>query len=99
MYARVTFNQIRPGRLDETVIHVESMLLPAARKQSGFVGFFLLTDRQNNRALTISLWETQDAMEATSEGSAYYREFIENLPDIDRTENYHVTLHDKKVPV
>ncbi len=97
MYARVTFNQIRPGRLDETVSHVESTLLPGAKQQSGFLGFFLLTDRQNNRAITISLWETQEAMNATSAGSDYYRNFIETLPDVAGTENYHVTLHEKLI--
>ena len=92
MYARITTNQIRPGKLDETVSHVQSILLPAAKLQPGFKGFYLLTDRQNNRAITISLWESQEALDATSEGSDYYRRYIQRLPDIVGTENYHVTL-------
>jgi len=94
MYARVTINEVRSGKLDETVSHVQNSLLPAAKLQPGFKGFYLLTDRRNNRALTISLWETQDALEATSQGSEYYSNFIDRLPDIVAAENYHVTLHE-----
>jgi heme-degrading monooxygenase HmoA len=92
MFARVTINRIRPGKMDETVSHVQAALLPAAKQQPGFKGFYLLTDRHNNRALTISLWETQDALDATSEGSDYFRNYIQPLPDIVGTENYHVTI-------
>jgi heme-degrading monooxygenase HmoA len=39
-------------------------VVPVAEKQPGFQGAFLLTDRAGGRAMSISLWTSQEAMQA-----------------------------------
>jgi hypothetical protein len=43
--------------------------------QPGFCGDLLLGDRENARMLTVTLWESEEAMHATDEHAAWYRRF------------------------
>lgn len=68
MHARVLTARLRPGALDEALEIVRDDMAPVIREQPGFRGFLVLTDREADRAITISLWETEadrDAGEAT----------------------------------
>jgi quinol monooxygenase YgiN len=72
MEARVSSGQIRHGKMDEFVTMTKETVRQVYRKQKGFRGFMLLTDRSQNRAVAISLWETaQDRM--THEASDLYQ--------------------------
>jgi quinol monooxygenase YgiN len=63
MEARVSRGQVRPGKMDEFVTMTKETVRQVYRKQKGCRGFLLLTDRSQNRAVAISLWETvQDRM-------------------------------------
>lgn len=72
MYARVTNVQFQPGKLDEAVQTYRESILPAARQQQGFKGGLFLTDQSSNKAISISLWETEADMKA-GETSGYYQ--------------------------
>ncbi len=50
-------------------------MVPAAEKQKGFRGGYLLTDRATGKGISISLWETEADMKA-SETSGYLQEQI-----------------------
>ena len=45
-------------------IHLAREQLPGACQQPGFKGFYLLTDTETGKIMTILLWETRDQMEA-----------------------------------
>ena len=78
MYARVTRAEVQPGRMDELISISRNSGLPAAQQQPGFRGGLWLTDRDANKLLVVSLWETKEDMEA-GEQSGYYREQIGRL--------------------
>jgi heme-degrading monooxygenase HmoA len=59
MFARVQTVYQPAKKLDE-LTEVARQQLPAARKLQGFKGFYYLTDRDNEKALVISLWETEE---------------------------------------
>ena len=75
MYARVSTAEVQPGRLDEVIDISRDSVLPAARQQRGFKSGLWLTDRDANKIMIVSLWESREDMEA-GEQSGYYREQI-----------------------
>ena len=78
MYARVSTAEVQPGKMDEVIAVSRDAGLPAARQQPGFKGALWLTDRDANKLMAVSLWETREDME-TGEQSGYYRERIGRL--------------------
>ncbi|GAC1363120.1 MAG: hypothetical protein NVSMB38_45560 [Ktedonobacteraceae bacterium] len=72
MYARVTFGQTPPEKLDELSQIVHNSILPVMQQQPGFKGFLALTDAGTGKGITISIWETEANVQESEGG--YYRE-------------------------
>jgi heme-degrading monooxygenase HmoA len=72
MFARVISAQVEADRLDSAVAAAQQQL-PAARQQPGFKGFYLLADRTTGKLMTISLWETQEHLQAVEAHAAQIR--------------------------
>jgi heme-degrading monooxygenase HmoA len=61
MFARVITAQAGPQGFDG-IIDLAREQLPGASQQPGFKGFYLLTNTETGKAVTISLWETREQM-------------------------------------
>ena len=59
MHARVTFAQVRPGELHETMGLLRESLFPALKQMKGFKGALLLTNPNTEKFIGIALWETE----------------------------------------
>ena len=59
MHARVTFAQVRPGKLHETMALLRDSLYPAFKRMEGFRGALLLTNSNTERVGGITLWESE----------------------------------------
>jgi hypothetical protein len=75
MFARVSQFAVEPERLQQGRRAVEDHVIPALRMQPGYSGGLLLGDAQSGKVLTVSLWETEEAMHATDEASYWFRTF------------------------
>jgi heme-degrading monooxygenase HmoA len=75
MFARVSTYEGRPEQLDE--MHHEGVehVLPALEMQAGYSGGLVLADRQSGRVLAVTLWENEQAMNATEDASHWLRIF------------------------
>jgi uncharacterized protein len=60
-FARVITAQAEAKGLDDFIRRAQQQL-PGARQQSGFKGFYLLTDAETGKIMTISLWDTREQM-------------------------------------
>ena len=69
MFARVSTFQGPPDQTAEGIKVAREQILPAARLQDGFVGIYLLYDRESGRSLAITLWETEEDMRASEEAA------------------------------
>jgi len=69
MFARVSTFQGRPDQTAEGIRIAREQILPAARLQDGFLGIYLLFDREGGRSLAITLWETEEDMRASEEAA------------------------------
>jgi heme-degrading monooxygenase HmoA len=74
MHARVTIVEGQPDRLEEGIRTFRERTLPLIQGRAGFGGAHLLVDRQQGRALAISLWESEGAMQQTEDAIARQRE-------------------------
>jgi heme-degrading monooxygenase HmoA len=61
MFARVITAQAGAKGLDD-LIRLAQQQLPGARRQPGFKGFYLLTDAETGKVITISVWDTREQM-------------------------------------
>jgi heme-degrading monooxygenase HmoA len=78
MLARVSTYEGPPDRLQGGISHVRERILPAARNIAGFSGILLLADHETGKALSITLWESEQAMrESEEEASRLRRESAE----------------------
>jgi len=58
------------------MIHeIEEHALPALRRQHGFAGVQLLGARGSGKVLAVTLWESEQAMDATEEAAYWLRSF------------------------
>ena len=63
MFARVITAQTQPQEFG-SVIDLFREQRPGASQQSGFKGFYLLTNAETGKVVIISLWETREQMPA-----------------------------------
>jgi heme-degrading monooxygenase HmoA len=73
MFARVVTAQAGPQGLD-SFIGLAREQLPAASRQPGFKGAYLLTKAETGQLITISLWETEEHMQAVEAQAAKTRD-------------------------
>ncbi|HEX6386083.1 MAG TPA: hypothetical protein VF177_15540 [Anaerolineae bacterium] len=64
MYARVVCVQVQPGKLEQLVQFYQDSVLPAACREAGFNGLYLLTSRALDKSVSVALWETKADMKA-----------------------------------
>ncbi len=98
MHARVMTAQIKPGMTDR-IRKIYQSIITAAQEQKGFKGIFTLTNRNTNKAISISFWETEDDMIA-GETSGYLKEQIAKVAaqctfdETPVTEHYEVSIQE-----
>ena len=74
MYARMTVAHVQPDHFDEAAAAVQEAFLPAAQAQPGYQGFLLLTARESQQLVGISLWESEAAMQSSGGSGGYYQQ-------------------------
>ncbi len=68
MHARVSSYQSPPEQVtDAAVDHVKANLLPRVLEMDGNRGAIFLMDRETGKTMTITLWDSEEAMRASEE--------------------------------
>ena len=95
MFARVVNVVVKPGTVDESIRIYDSSVAPAAKQVDGYKGGYLLVDRENNKAISIALYETREQLVA-SDKSGYLQEQFAKFGDLFAappvTETYEIAL-------
>ena len=94
MHARVTTVPVEPGRMEDAVRILRNSVAPVMKQQTGFKGWFLLTESKQNKITSITLWETATDLMA-SQMNGEYQVQIAKLSDFvagpPATEQYEVS--------
>jgi quinol monooxygenase YgiN len=65
MFARYTFADGDPARLDDVLAYIEQTILPTVKAQPGNVGLSAWVDRPSGRLMTVSAWSDLASLEAS----------------------------------
>lgn len=91
MFARLSTFEGDPERVEEFRRAAVEQVLPMLRRLDGFHGASVLADRRSGKVLAVTLWESEDAMDATDEAAYWFRIFVsdaagERLTGVERFE-------------
>ena len=73
MFARVSTLRGAPEQIDDGIRQVRENVLPSVEQMDGYQGGYLLVDRQNGTSISITLWESEEAMRASEEAANQLR--------------------------
>ena len=62
MYARVTISETSPDKVDLAIKVITVDIIPAAKKVPGFKGGYWLGDKVSGKGVTITLFESEEAL-------------------------------------
>ncbi|HEV8054821.1 MAG TPA: hypothetical protein VGP30_08320 [Candidatus Limnocylindrales bacterium] len=74
MHARVTRFKSEPARIDEGVRRIEEKVVPNAKKLAGFKGGYWLVDRKTGEGFSVTLFESEAALQASEEAAKKLRD-------------------------
>ncbi len=94
MFGRITLMEGTPDQVEQGTEYIRQTILPAAHEIDGFRVVLNLADRDGGKAMTITLWETEEAMRASEESAERLREEAANAlgATVVGVERYDVTL-------
>jgi hypothetical protein len=75
MYARVTFVQVTPEDVEDSARLFEESVVPAARREEGFLGAMLLV-RENGAAMAIDLADSLENLKANEQSGFYQSQVV-----------------------
>jgi heme-degrading monooxygenase HmoA len=74
MFARVTMASGTPAQVEEATRVLRESVLPSARELPGFSGVLSLLDRQSGKSISVTLWESEQAMRDSEEAANRLRD-------------------------
>ena len=87
MHGRIVSVQMEPEDLGKAVDIYRESVIPAAKEQKGFHDALLFTDSETGRAVSITIWETEEDLLA-GQTSGFYQEQIAKFAELmTRTPN------------
>lgn len=93
MHARMTrYEGASPDAIEETVEAKKGVLPTEFGQTEGMKGACFLVDQQNGTIVVISLWEDEDAMQASEEEATRVREEVTGPGETASVERYEVAL-------
>lgn len=96
MNARIVRIQLQAEKLDEAVNVYTNFVIPAAKQQQGYKGKLFFINKDNSKAVSITLWETKDDMIAGETGDfldAQFAKFDNLFTEPPITEHYEVSVN------
>lgn len=93
MHARLTrYEGAPPDGIDEALQTKKHVLPTEAGQTEGMKGVVFLTDRQSGTIVVISLWEGEEAMQASEDEARRVREEVTGPGETASVEHYEVAL-------
>ena len=92
MYARVTVTQVSTDQVDQAVQYIQEHVLPAVKAMPGVKGAYFLLSRETGKGLSISLWDTEEEMQASSATASQARsDAVQSLSvNVQGVDNYEI---------
>ena len=73
MFARVSTIQGKPQQVEDGIRQYREQVMLAVKKMAGFKGAYFLVDRKSGKELSITLWDTEKNMQASTKAADQLR--------------------------
>jgi heme-degrading monooxygenase HmoA len=73
MFARVSTIQGKPQQVEDGIRQYREQVMPAVKKMAGFKGAYFLVDRKSGKEVSITLWDTEKDMQASTKAADQLR--------------------------
>lgn len=95
MFARISTYELPPERAEDA-IHSFRDAIERIRDLEGFREVYFLVDRHGGQAVTITMWETAQAMEASRVAASRARSEASRAVDgaVRNTAEYEIAIHE-----
>jgi heme-degrading monooxygenase HmoA len=92
MFARLVTIEGHSEQLDDFIRVGAEKVLPQLRRLDGFEGSLVLADRRSGKIVTVTLWESEEAMRVGEEVSYWFRAFSAEAAggEVNEVERYEV---------
>ncbi|MFC2157621.1 antibiotic biosynthesis monooxygenase family protein [Acidobacteriota bacterium] len=80
MFARVTSMNIKKDRIDKAIEIYYDSVIPAAKNQTGFLGAYLLIDRETGKGISITSWKSEGDARANEDNQYYQQQLVKFHP-------------------
>jgi len=97
MIAKLRTVTVAPEDVEEGVQYLRNRMLPVAREIDGFRGMVGLVDRVTGKAVTVTLWDDEQALEASEAGGARLRAAGGAPPSAAVVERFEVIVNELPV--
>jgi hypothetical protein len=96
--SRVNVLETAPDRIGDIARVVREVVHPGISSEAGYVGYIVLGDRESGKALGVTLWESEEAREASDAKARQIRPRVEEETGgtMRAVERYDVLLFDVK---
>ncbi len=98
MYARVNTMQYQPGKVDEAFQIFRESILQETKRLAGFQAVTVLLDHKTDKAVVITLWQTEADARASGPSSSYMQTQLSKAASLFATpptiEFYEVALQE-----
>lgn len=97
MWVRMSTLQGSPNQSDQEIEQILKVMrenvVPAARQMDGYKGVITIGDRDSGKGITMTFWESEDAMKASEEAANRLRQdaaqqIDEEIAGVERFEVY-----------
>lgn len=86
LYGRVATIEGRPDKIEKGVSRFRDQAIPLIQNAEGFEGALMLVDKENGRAVGITIWDSVEHREATDAAMAAVRtgagDAMGGVPDV-----------------
>jgi heme-degrading monooxygenase HmoA len=92
MHARASFYQLAAGGDADVAVSGFDQTIDAVQQMDGNQGLMLLIDRDSGKAISITLWDSEDSLQASTEQANALRERASSVGGltIEGVEHYEV---------
>jgi len=97
VFARVSTYRGDPGQIDGGLNYARENIVPRVQQVDGFEGVYYLVDRESGKALSITLWESEEALRASEEEANQLRSESADSASatIESVERYEVGISER----
>jgi heme-degrading monooxygenase HmoA len=97
VFARFTNVHIKPHKIDAAIHLYERSVIPAAKKQKGYKGAYLMIDRNTGKGVSVTIWDNEEAALANEKNLYYQEQVMKFIPFYSASpirEGYEVIVQD-----